>query len=123
MRFTIQKSTILELDKAEIWRSEVEARMAINDYDSALALAQSTVLNEDLLHLLAIIAKLKYQQGLYPEPELLEQIRLLFNQIDQSVLCDRAIDIAADLIYSNPDLAIELVEKASNSDGGEFAQD
>lgn len=115
MRFSLQKSIITELDGAEVWRSEIEARMSLKDYDSAVALAQNTVLKEDRLHLLAIIAKIKREQGLLPEQELMEQIRLLYDQIDQKALGERAVDIASDLISSHPDLAIRMVETATDT--------
>ena len=115
MRFSLQRSAMTELDGAEIWRSEIEARMALNDYDSALALAQSTILREDRLHLLAVIARIKREQGLSPEPELMEQIRQLCDQIDLAALGERSVEIASDLIHSNFDLAIGLVEKAAGA--------
>ncbi len=123
LRFSIQESMISELDKAEVWRSEVEARMALGDYTSALALAQSTVMKEDRLHLLAIIAKVKLEHNITPEMELKEQIRQLYNQIDPTALGERAIEIAADLFYSFYDLAIDLVEKSTIIDEDEDALD
>jgi hypothetical protein len=123
LRFTLQDSIILDLDKADVWRSEIEARMALGDYKSALALAQRTNLKEDRLHLLAIIAKVKLEHNITPEMELMEQIRQLYNQIDKTALGERAIDIAADLFYSHRDLAIDLVEKATASDLSENALD
>jgi hypothetical protein len=44
MRFGLQQAAMAEIGGAEVWRSEIEARMALNDYDSALTLAQSTIL-------------------------------------------------------------------------------
>lgn len=123
LRFGIQKSATVELDGAEVWRSEVQARIALDDYDSAIALAQTTILKEDRLHLLAIIAKQQREKGVSPEPELIEHIRQLYEEIDHKALGERAVDIAADLIHSNPDLAIELVEKASSTYSGENALD
>ena len=124
IRFSLQKSAILELAGAEIWRSEIEARMAVNDYEAALALAQGTALKEDRLHLLAVIVRAKHKQGLSPEPELIEQIRQLYQQIDPSTLGERAVEIASDLIYVDPTLASELVEKATKAtNAGENALD
>ncbi len=123
LRFSIQESMISELDKAEVWRSEVEARMALGDYTSALALAQRTAMKEDRLHLLAIIAKVKLEHNITPEIELKEQIRQLYNQIDPAKLGERAIDIAADLFYSFRDLAINLVEKSTTRNDDENALD
>ena len=124
IRFCIQRAAISDFDQAEIWRSEVEAYTAMHDYDAALALAQRTELKEDRLHLLAVIAKAKRIQGLPLEPELLGQIRTLGVQIDSSMLSEkRAIDIAADLIFTLPDIAIELVEKATHAEVDTSARD
>lgn len=123
MRFSMQKSVIIELERAEIWRSEIEALMALKDYDSALALAQTTVLKEDRLHLLAIIAKMKRKEGLVPETELLEQIYLLYKQINPKSLGRRATEIASDLMWFNPDLAIELIDTAINMQEDEQKND
>ncbi len=124
MRFGVQKSVMTGLDGAVIWQSEVEARMALKDYESAIALAQSAVLKEERLHLLALIAKAEREQGLSPEGELIEQIRQLYTQVDLTSLGSaRAIDLASDLLYSTPDLAIELVEKATDTGREENALD
>jgi hypothetical protein len=122
-RFSMQKSAISELDGANIWTSELEARMALNDYDSAMALAHSTPLKEEKLHLLAIIAKGKHQQGLSPEPEVIEEIGQLYTDIDPNSLGEIAVDIVADLLYSRPDLAVDLIEKWSGTDVEEDALD
>lgn len=115
VRFGLHKSILKELKGAETWRSEVEALMALKDYDSAMALAQYTVLKEDRLHLLAIIAKKKQEHGLAPEPELIEQIKDLYKQIDVWELDENLIDIASDLLCTVPEIAVELIEKSNNS--------
>src|SRR5262249_38487027 len=89
----------------------------------AIALAQSTILKEDRLHLLATINRIRRQSGLLPEPELTEQIRLLYDQIDPVALGDRSIEIACDLVYTDPDLAIRLVEEATKTREGKDALD
>ncbi len=122
-RFSMQRSQMIALRGADVWSSEIEARIVLDDYTSALNLSQSAPLKEDRLHLLAIIARLKRQQKLSPEPELLEQIRLLYNEIEIPELKERAIDIATDLMFSCPDLAIELVEKTTGTEHDEFALD
>jgi len=116
MRFGLQSSVVTELGAAEVWQSEIKARMALDDYDSAVALAQSAVLREDRLGLLAAIGRKKHEQGLSLEAELLDQIRHLCEQIDPLGLGERAVDIASDLICCDFDLAIDLIEKATSSD-------
>ncbi|KAB2952144.1 ATP-binding protein [Heliorestis acidaminivorans] len=110
IKFSVYNVTLNELSEAKVWKSEVNAKMALNDYEGALSLAQRPVLLEERIHLLALIAKGKKEDGLSPEPALIEQIRNIYKQIDFSLLGDKAIDIASDLVYSCPDLAIELVE-------------
>lgn len=123
MQLSIQKSALSELENAQSWRSEAEARMALRDYDAAFALAQSAVLHEDRLHLLAIIAGSKCKQGLEVEPELSEQIEQLCQQINPPAMRARAMEIACDLVLSHPALAISLVESANTSETGENALD
>lgn len=57
------------------------------------------------------------------EPELRDEINRLCTTLDFSVLGDRAVNIAADLVASYPDLAIRIVEKATNTPGDENALD
>jgi hypothetical protein len=113
MRFSLQESLINELNGAEVLRSEIEARIALNDYESAMSLAQSSMLKEDRLHLLAVIGKTRVEKGQQPEPELKEQINQLYAQIDCAVLGERSVDIASDLLYVLPEIAIEMVEKST----------
>lgn len=117
IRFSVFSSLIAELSIAETWRSEVEALMELDDYDGALSLAQSAKLQEDRLHLLAAIARRKSSQGEEPEPELLEQIKTLHLQVDYTGLSDERVqEIALDLIFSAPEIALEIVEKTQNGE-------
>jgi hypothetical protein len=122
-RFSVQNSIIKESLMSKIWTSEVNARMALNEYDGALSLTQNSVLIEDRLHMLAIIAKHKKLQGLTPEPEILEQIHNLYSMIDYNKIGSKAVKIASELVYSKPDLAIGLMEKLTQSDKKENALD
>lgn len=121
VRFSVQRSTIAQLERAQSWRYEVEALIALDRTAQALALADATVLREDRLHLLAVMAKGQKRKGAEPDPVIVEQIRLLYPYINLSEMSSRAIQVAADLLYSTPDLAIDIVERlvdvapASNS--------
>src|SRR5262249_14061698 len=112
VRFSIHKSALMQLDTADVWKAEIEARIALDDFPTAIGLAQSAGLKEDRLHLLAVVAKGRRQKGLAPEAELIESIKLLYGQIDKRQLGKRAFKIASDLVYTNPALAVELVEEA-----------
>lgn len=123
LRFAMQKATMAELAGIDVWRSEVRARMAVSDHEAAMALAQSPVMKEDRLALLAAIAKAMHGKGLSPSAEIVEQIHQLYSQIDIEAWGELAVDIAADLVYLDRALAIEMVERATKSDAGPNALD
>ncbi len=114
-RFGIQKCAVSELDGYAASKSEVDACMACGDYGAATTLAHGAVLRQDRLRLLAAIARSQREQDLYPEPELLGEIEQLYRQVSVSELGDRLIELASDLLYSRPDLAIQLVEQITPS--------
>lgn len=104
-----------EIGGAKVWRSELEARVALNDYDAAISLAQGMIIKEERLQSLAVIVKAKCQKGLTPEPELIDLIKTLYSQIDVASLAERAPDIASDLLFAEPSLAVDLLEKATST--------
>jgi hypothetical protein len=113
MRFSIHRSVLEEIASLEAWRSEVEALTALGDYSRALGLAQSAVLKEDALYLLATVAKARLQQGMEADQTLVDQIRAVYREVNPRSLGNRAVEIASELLASCPDLAIELVERSA----------
>lgn len=113
------RSALLEFCESSVWQSHVDCKIAMGDYEGAIALAHSDCMKEDRLQLLAAIAKTVKTNGEVIEQTVLDEIRSLCSQIDIADLGDRAIDIACDLLYSLPDLAIELIEKRVDSNQGE----
>lgn len=113
LRFALHKSSIKELEKHELWRYEIEALIALNNYDQALLLANSAFLKEDRLKLLAILAKKRKTSNLPEDQYLIDQIKNLFDQIDFSKIKSKGFELAALLIYSNLELAIKIVETIS----------
>jgi hypothetical protein len=115
LRFALHKSSIIGLEKHELWESEIEARVLLGDYDQSLTLANSALLKEDRLKLLAILAKQRKINNLHEDTDLLDQIKSLYEQIDFSDIRNKGFEIAGILIYSNLQLAIELVEKVTDN--------
>lgn len=123
LRFALHKSSIKDLEKKDLWASEIEARVKLDDYDQALYIANSTFLKEDRLKLLAILAKQIKLNDQTIDPNLVDQIKSLYNQIDFTKIRDKAFEIASLLIYCSFELAIELVEKISDSTAGKNSLD
>jgi hypothetical protein len=122
-RLSLQSSVIAGLDDFHVSRSEVEARLALQDVESCIALAQAAVLKEDRLRLLALISRKLREMGNSPEPELLDQIDQLSREVDfSSFSADRAVEFAEDLMYARPELAMVVLEKAASGKNGGTGQ-
>lgn len=113
LRLGLNRSVITELSGLDVRSAEVEARMALGREGSARRLVDQVRLKEDRLHLLSIIARMEKQEGREPDPDVTEEVRRLFDDIDLSVLGRRASTIAAELVHTNPGLALQLVEEAA----------
>lgn len=111
LRFGMQLSAVADVSPTSFARAEVIARMAMGDYDTALALAQSSTLKHQRLQLLAAIARCQREKGLSTEQTVLDSIETLADQIDIREVEDDVVGLATDLMYSRPDLAIKLVSR------------
>jgi hypothetical protein len=113
----VQKCALAELEDAFIGLPEIEAHLALGNYDTALKLARNAVLYEDRLHQLAIIAQAKHKRKLPIEEEVSGQIKHLCEEINAVGLGERAVDIASALLPTQPELALNLVERANQTSG------
>jgi hypothetical protein len=121
LRFAIQQSVLVDVDSVVASKSEVIARLALGDLDSALAQAQSALLKEDRLQLLSLIATKTREQGLSPDADLVIQIEQLFKEVEFAAIGDKALSVAADLMGIRPDLAISAIEILAESKKGSNA--
>lgn len=114
LKFSIQKSIMTEFKELDIWETELEAIISINQYDKAIRLAQAAYLKEDRLRLLAIIARKQKENNIPIDEIVQEQIKDLYKQVNMSFFGEKIIDLVADLLYSFPNLAADLMEKSSD---------
>lgn len=115
LAFSLHGSLIENIEGLHIWESELEARIELGDYSNAISLANGALLKEDRLRLLARIAKVKRRKGELIEETLLEQIRQLYSQVNLIGLEDKTLELASDLFYSIPNLALDLIKSSSSS--------
>lgn len=123
LRFALHKSSVKDLEKHELLESEIEAVMEIGHYEQALTLANSAFLKEDRLKLLAILGKFRKIKGLEEDPDLINQIKDLYNQIDFSKIREKGFEISGLLIYCDLQLAINLVEKVTDNSASKNSLD
>jgi len=117
-KFSLYKSVLLEYQQMDIWKSEIEAKTKLGLYDEALFLAQSAFMVEDRLKLLSLIARKIKENNRSIESSLIEQIKETYSEVSFKDLKDGVIEIATNLMYSCPKLAIDLVEKTGQVAGG-----
>lgn len=116
-RLSIGKSSISELKQSFIWETEIESKIELKQFDKAYSLAQESLLKEDKFKLLAFLTRKLKEKGLTIDMEITSTIKLLYEQINPSSYADsdEIIEIASNLLYNYPDLAIEFLEKASGT--------
>jgi len=112
LRFGLQQSIISEIATANTWESEIAALAALRHEKEALALANSAMLREDRLLMLATLAHGVWLRGDPVQPELLDNIKLLIENLDYWSLGRRARNIASKLTCISPDLATAVLRKA-----------
>ena len=114
-RYSIQGSIVNELDNFQFWESEIMARIALQDFAGAIGLASSAVLKIDRLRLLVLIAKRQKKLNNNIDEDLIKLIKDLYETTDLYSVGDKLYDIVSDLLYAIPNLAIEIIEKSSET--------
>jgi hypothetical protein len=112
-KFSAQRSVFVSLGSQDALESEVAALVALNQPNKALALASRVMMKEERLSLLATYAKQHKEKHGTVDPELINFIKSLASQIDFTELGDKAVEIAADMLSFDADLAVSIVEEAN----------
>jgi len=115
LRFGIQTKLISDVIPIPTTKAEVLARLHLGDYQAAIKLAQSSALKPHRLQLLASIGRFQKKQGLSAEVTILDALEHLADQVHTSELGDELFDIASDLMFSRPNLAVRLISRASET--------
>lgn len=111
----VYKSILLEFEINNILKSEIKAFISLNDINGAINLAQAAITKHQRLHLLSVIGKYQKDKDGTLDSILVDQIRTLYNEIDYEIKPENAIEIASDLIFCCPDLAISLIENTKGN--------
>ncbi len=111
VRFQVQGSITADISQFDFAKAEVVARLALDDYPTALSIAQGAVLKRHRLQLMAAIAGMQKAQGLSPEPTLLQAIESLAQQVDPREFGDELVGVASDLIGVRSDIALSMIAR------------
>lgn len=104
-RFAVFQASMNDYMLGRVAKSRVEAAAFLGKESVAIGLANASVLDEERLHLLVLIAKRRKMKGMPEDKAVLDQIRQLAQTLDFSVMDDSAIEIATDLLLVAPDIA------------------
>lgn len=122
--FAVIGSAISTVTRGATAAAEIEALLTLGDYDQALKISYNSILLEDRLEMLGMCARYMKQEGIPFPTDLLGELAHLVSAVTPTGIShERAIEIAADLFYVNPQSAMELVDKVSDTAGHGSAMD
>jgi len=117
-QYALMSSILRELSTKSALESEIEALLALGDYEESADIAFQAVLPEDRLQLLARIGSyMKQRDNLPISPDMRSDLERMVSEIEpRDRLRQRVIEIAADLFYVHPQAAKDLVERVARVD-------
>lgn len=117
-KFSLISSLLKTFTEESADKFEVQALLAIGEYQRSLGLAYQAPVLEDKLELLAVIGReLKQNNGSLLENVVLELERMITDITPNVIVRERAVDIATDLFVVHPQAALDLLEKVADTDG------
>lgn len=116
-KYVMASGILRKLSTEPVQKSELEALLALNDYQKSFALANQAILPEDKLQFLAHIGSRMKQQGEKTPSSILSTIEGLVNQIDpDEITKERMTEIVVDLFYVHHQAAETLVDKITGTE-------
>lgn len=115
-RFAIAKSTSNEIEKNEIWDSEIEALIALGNKDEAIELAQSIYLKEDRLKALIQIIGLCDNLLTSEKEALKSDIDVLCDDIEFEKIPNKAIELAKLLLPVDFNEAMGIIDNIAKNE-------
>jgi hypothetical protein len=116
LRMSLHKATLNELTDLDVWESEIDARVRLNNIDGAIELANQSAIKEDRLKQLTYLAKSIKDNGGIVQEELIQLIKASYDDVNLADSSEVAVDIACNLFYSVPSIAIDIISKTTDSE-------
>jgi hypothetical protein len=116
LQYSLAGSIFRTLSMRSVAEAEIEALLALGDYQQSLEMAYQAVLPEDRLQLLAKVGSHLKQQELPIPAGVLSDLEHMAAEIKPAgALLERVIEIAADLFYVHHQATIDLIEKVAGT--------
>jgi len=111
-QFALHRSIFCAISESDELRSEVSALVGLGQTQRALDLAAQAANKETRLSLLAEFARRTKERGGLVDSQVINYIKELASEIDFSDSGDTVISLAENLLFVDPDLALELIDSA-----------
>lgn len=117
-RYAVYKSCSMEIEKNELWDSEIEALLAIGEYEEACTLAQNVYLKEEQLKCFLLIARKKDKLPPSLYESIITNITELIHIIDFEHIPNKAIELAKLLLPVDINQALTIIERVEKCNKG-----
>ncbi|WP_250528415.1 hypothetical protein [Caballeronia sp. GAWG2-1] len=111
--FAVKRSLFATMSQSSGLGSEVRALVATGQTGQALTLANRSTMKEERLGFLCSFARQCKESKISIDEGLLRHIQEEASSVDFAEMGEAAVDLAADLVAVDPDLAMSIVEKAT----------
>jgi hypothetical protein len=122
-QFALQRSIFSDVAKARGFRAQVAALVALGQPQKALEVASRAATKERRLQLLAEYGRTMRETGGQLDTEVIASIRELASAVDYLGSPTEAEELAENLAFVDPDLAISVLDRSSASNDHKFQRD
>lgn len=91
--------------------NEIEALMLLQQENKALSIARNSRVIEEKIHLLSMIARIQKKNRGIVDPQLIDEIKKIYENLNLDYIGEKGVAIASELIAVDVDLAIGLLER------------
>lgn len=117
VRFVVQGGVVEQAAQSQAGLAEVAAIAALGDVSGAIAVASSARQVEIRFRQLAAIARIQNERTGGRDPELVDQLRALYQQLEPTALAEGLSGTLVDVFSVAPDLALEILGNARQQRG------
>lgn len=115
LKFALYKSSLQSIENDAFDEGELEAYIKLDQIDKAKDLINAIYIKENRFRGMATLVKLLKENNKGGYEPLIELVTELYHEIDLELFKHNVIEISALLIYTKPDLAIDLIERYTDN--------
>lgn len=112
-RFALNKSTSREIEKNQLWDYQIDAFIAVGDYEKAYALAQSVFLKEERLKSLLIIARYKQKLPSGFMEAIDSDVDRLLGEIEFELIPRKSLELARLMFPYKFTAAVDIIDRVA----------